>query len=264
MHRKILSVDDEEMALHILQRAIGEAIPNADQQCCCNVDAALEAVRGGFLPDIAFLDIELPGIGGLELAKHIKLLSPKTNIIFVTGYSQYAAEAYSLHARGYIMKPVTAQRICEELEAWESAVSLPSDRHRVRVQCFGNFEVFVDGAPLRFVRSQTLELLAYLVDRRGAAVNTEQLCAVLWEDSADISGQKMKLRHLLSDLNTTLKSVGADGILSKQRNRFAAVVDSFDCDYYDYVSGIPSAINQYRGEYMSQYSWAEITLGALN
>ena len=49
----------------------------------------------------------------------------------------------------------------------------------------------------------------------------------------------------------------------KHRNRFSVAVEEFDCDYYEFLQGLPSGVNAYTGEYMSQYSWAEMTLAGL-
>ena len=134
---------------------------------------------------------------------------------------------------------------------------------RVRIQCFGNFEIFVDGVPIRFTRRQTKELLALLVDRKGAIMNTEQLCATLFEDTIPLLQQKSNLRKLVSDLSATLRAADAESIFLKHRNSFAVATEKFDCDYYDFLHGLPSGVNAYAGEYMSQYSWAEMTLATL-
>lgn len=64
---------------------------------------------------MAFLDIEMPGMSGIALAQRLKELCPRGNLIFVTGFSQYMAEAFQLHASGYIRKPVTVKAVEEEL-----------------------------------------------------------------------------------------------------------------------------------------------------
>ena len=154
-------------------------------------------------------------------------------------------------------------QIEKELDHIEQGFMRHKSSKRIRVQCFGNFEIFVDGLPLRFARSQTKELLALLVDRKGAAMNTEQICATLWEDDLDIARQKGKVRHLVSDLTHTLRDAKAENVFWKRWNSFAIVMDNFDCDYYDFLHGLPSGANAYAGKYMSQYSWAEMTLATL-
>ena len=73
------------------------------------------------------------------------------------------------------------QAIRRELDDLRRPVKREDDG-RLRVQCFGNFEVFRGGRPLAFSRSKTKELFAYLVNRRGAVCTVQALAAVLWED----------------------------------------------------------------------------------
>lgn len=116
MRLRFLAVDDERLVLNRLLRILEQVSPNCDARGFTLSEEALrEVTQNGFLPDVAFLDVEMPGLTGLELAKEIRKKSPDTKIVFVTGYSEYALEAYSLHARGYIMKPATPEKIQEEL-----------------------------------------------------------------------------------------------------------------------------------------------------
>jgi len=128
---------------------------------------------------------------------------------------------------------------------------------KVRVQTFGNFEVFVDGKPLNFARSKTKEMLAYLVMRRGARCNNNELVSVLWENKPDSPALQSQYRHLVSDLTKVLKSVGAEDILIKQRGFLAVVPEKLSCDLYDFSAADNNTANNYMGEFMTQYSWAE-------
>ena len=118
--------------------------------------------------DIAFLDIHMSEMTGVELAKELKAVNPKMNIIFVTGFSEYAGDAMELHASGYIMKPVTKEKVERELCDLRFPI-VPKKDALLRVQCFGNFDVFLpNGSHMRFERSRSKEIFAYLVHpRRG-------------------------------------------------------------------------------------------------
>ena len=202
------------------------------------------------LVDIAFLDIDMPVINGMMLAKKLKTVNPKVNIIFVTAYNEYALEAYKLHASGYVNKPVNADKIKEELEGLRYHVELPPTK-RLQVKCFGNFEVFKDGVPVKFSRKKSKELFAYLIDREGAAVNVNELNAILWEED-----KKSYFRNLIADIQASLKAVGVEDVFIKRRNECFIDTSKIDCDAYEYRKDNPDAIRMYRGEYMAQYSWA--------
>lgn len=258
----ILAVDDEKNALEGLETALEHALPEACIHAFRSGAEALAFAENTHCA-VAFLDIELRDMNGLELSKQLKDRQRDINIVFVTGYSEYAIDAFDVHASGYLLKPVTPAKVQDVMENLRAPIANVDKSRRVRVQCFGNFEIFVDGVPLRFIRRQTKELLALLVDRKGAVMNTEQICATLFEDAMDVSGQKNRLRKLISDLSRALRDVHAESIFLKHRNSFSVAVEEFDCDYYEFLQGLPSGVNAYTGEYMSQYSWAEMTLAGL-
>ena len=101
MIMKILLVDDEELQLIRLTDAVKKVLPEgSDFLCYTNPVLAWEENQNTPI-DIAFLDIEMPKINGIQLAKKLKSVSPQVNIIFVTAYDNYALDAYRMHASGY-------------------------------------------------------------------------------------------------------------------------------------------------------------------
>ena len=257
----IIAVDDEQFALQDLKQAIEEAAPGCGLAC---FDAPAGALRyaAETQVDIAFLDISMSGINGIALAKRLKDINGKTNIIFATGYSDYAVDAFSVQASDYLMKPVTREAVSRAMEHLRDPVAEKSVE-RVCVQTFGNFEVFVDGSPLAFSRSKTKELLAYLVNRRGALCGNDEIIAAIWEDKADTKTLKGHFRHLVADLTQTLKEKNIEAMLVRKHGHLAIASGTFQCDLYDFYSGKPSAVNSYAGEFMAQYSWAEFINGYL-
>lgn len=254
----IYAIDDEKLALNALVTAIEEAVPDAQIYAFTKPSELIAAIPTTPC-DVAFMDINMPGITGLDLAKKIKQVYPKVNIVFVTGYSEYVGDAMSLRASGYVRKPVTREKIEEEMQELRNPIVERPDDKKVFVQCFGNFEVFVDGNPVKFKRAKSKELFAYLIDRQGATCTMNEVAAVLWEDGDDSESMKKQLRVIVSDLRATMKSVGAGNVIIKEFNKIAVNVKRINCDYYMYNASPMDGINSYRGEYMSQYSWAEAT-----
>jgi len=259
---KILTLDDSETALKLLNSAIAEALPEAEIYAFGKPSELLEFAKGGAY-NISFLDIKMWGMNGLAVAKELKNYNPKTNIIFVTAYSKYASEAFELYPSGYIMKPVTKEAVEREIKNLRHPVDQRSNA-RIYVQTFGNFEVFSYGIPLKFNYRKTKELLAYLIDRNGASVNMNEICAVLWEDKRDTENMKAYLRKLTGDLIKKLGEAGAEDVILKQHNHIAVRPDRIVCDSYGFMDGNPHFVNAYSGQYMAQYSWAEMTTGFLN
>lgn len=257
----IYAIDDERNMLYLLHEAIADAVPEAEiADFRSGTEALAQIKKNGVHPDAVFPDIQMPGVSGLELAVRLKQLSPETKIVFVTGYD-YALDAYRLHVHGYISKPVEAARVREELEyLFPEAKIAPN---RLTVRCFGRFEVFWHNHPLRFVRKQTRELLAFLVDRQGALCSSEEIITALWEDTVDLKNARHRLRNLVADLRASLREIGMQEVLVSHGRQLAVRTDLLNCDYYRMLAGDMATVNAFRGQYMEQYSWAELTKGSL-
>lgn len=253
---RILCCDDEQLALQMLEMTVKKAKPDADVSAFKYQDELLaDAEANGC--DIAFLDIHMRGMNGVELAKRLKEINPKMNIIFVTGFSDYTGDAMRLHASGYIMKPVTKAKVEAELADLRFPI-VPKSNALLRVQCFGNFDVFTpDGKPLRFERSKSKEVFAYLVHRHGSSCTKKEIAAILFEDMPYDSNQQMYVQKIMSALMKSLKAVGAERVVEKSYNSIAVNVELIDCDYYRFRELDAGAVNAYQNEYMSQYYWAD-------
>lgn len=253
---KILCVDDEPLMLQMLEMAIREAQPDADVLAFDEPEDLLDEAKANGC-DIAFLDIHMSGMTGVELAKELKGVNPKMNIIFVTGFSEYTGDAMRLRASGYIMKPVTAEAVREELSELRFPI-VPKENALLRVQCFGNFDVFTpDGKPVHFERSKAKEIFAYLVHRHGSSCTTREIAAALFEDEPYDKKQQSYLQTLMHALTKSLKKVGAEAAINKSYNSLSVNVAALDCDYYRFQELDAGAVNAYQNEYMSQYYWAD-------
>lgn len=257
----IIAVDDEKLALDTLVDSIEKTVYDASVVGFQKPEDALSYVRENEC-GIAFLDIKMRGMTGLELARRLKDIRAEINIIFVTGYSEYSLDAFRLYASDYLLKPATPDAVKQAMEHLRTPAK-PRQTKRVRFQCFGNFEAFVDNKPLVFKRVKSKELLAYLVDRMGASATMGELMTVIWDDGLDTSSRQSNLRNLIAELKNVLSEAGVEHIILKNRNSIAIDCKAVDCDYYDFLRHIPYAVNAYHGEYMTQYSWAEVTTATL-
>lgn len=258
---KIIVVDDERLALDYLVKMLKKVEPAADIFSFSDSETAFGYLTENKV-DIAFLDIEMGQLSGITLAKKYKDICPAVNIIFVTGHSRYMTDAFKLHVSGYLMKPVRERDLRAEIDN----LRFPLTRiplQRVRIQTFGNFEVFVEGRPLDLPRAKSKECLAYLVDRKGARVSASELASVLWEDKPNDSAAQNSVYQVIYTLMKALKEAGAEDIIIKSRREIAIDTSMVDCDYYRAISGDLIQMNSFTGEYMTNYSWAECTLGGL-
>lgn len=261
---KILIVDDEVAGRKNVEAVILKILPDADITLAENADEVLllcDRVRY----DVIFMDIQMPGMDGLSLTRELQKMQPGINIIIVTAYDNYALDALRLYVSGYVMKPPLEKDIRDALSNLRYPLTAPEEKTRgLYVQCYGNFEVFFDGSPIRFRRKKSKEMLAYLIDRRGAAVTNAELRAVLWEDDgSDMDKQRNYLTQICTDLRQTLKSLGCSDILVQSRNSYSIIPDKIHCDYYASLKDKSGIADSFAGEYMSQYSWAEMSTGLL-
>ena len=255
---RILAVDDEKLMLSALVSAINEAMPEAEVAAFRSGSSALEYFEDNKI-DVAFLDIEMGDISGVDFAKKIKKEYPKANIIFTTGYSNYQGEAFAMHASGYILKPVTKNKVEQELDNLRYPVEPVKSGKRVRIHCFGNFEAYIDDAPIKFKYEKTKEMLAVLVDRDGAFCSNGEIMAFLWEDE----DHESYLRNIKQDLKAAFEEKGLNDVIIFERGKNAINKEAVDCDLYEMQAGDVKAINAYRGEYMEQYTWGELSKGYL-
>ena len=251
-----IAVDDEVLMLGALVKAVSSS-PDIDEVTkFSDCEEALEFIKNN-PADIAFLDINMRGMGGLALAEKILATRPNCKIVFCTGYEEYAIPAFKLHASGYLMKPVSAEDVQKEID---NIKGVRQKEKLLTVKCFGNFEVYVKGEKLVFKRLKTKELFAFLVDRNGAGMTAKQICAALFYDDFDDAKNSAYLRQLVLDLKNTLKSVGAENVLRHETPCYRVDTSLIECDYISYLAtGKP----EFRGEYMTQYSWAEDTCAFL-
>ena len=209
-------------------------------------------------PDIALLDIDMPGMNGLELARRIRDMHPDTAVIFLTGYSEYALDAFQLHASGYLMKPINREKLASEVEYALSGRNR-GKASNVFAKTFGNFDLLVDGRPLVFKRSKSKELLAYLVDRHGGNVSRPEAFAVLWEDTFYDRAMQKQMDVVIRSLRSTLEEASVGEIFEIQSGWMRILPERMDSDLFRFLDGNREAIQEYRGEYMSAYSWASQT-----
>ena len=271
----VVAVDDEEISLMCLE-AVLEGMDDVDKVLTfSNAEDTINYFKTG-KADAAFLDIQLylsgGTLNGLMLAAKIKELCSDCHVVSVTSCPEYAVDAFKLHVSGYIVKPVTREAARKELDyilmekkAASNARVIFEEKEepKLKVQCFGNFEVFWKNKPVVFQLSKAKELFAYLVHRKGASVSMAELAAVLFEDKEDGLSVQSQIRNLVASMRKTFSTLGCPDLFNKSRGYISIKTDFIDCDYYSFMSGDSDAINEYSGGYMAQYSWAEFTVGYL-
>ncbi|MBQ3477221.1 MAG: response regulator [Clostridia bacterium] len=248
-------VSDDPRTLEDAAALINELQPGAEVLSFTESPAALAEARERPV-DVALLAANMPELDGLDLGQYLKDLHPAVNLVFMDPDDTQALDALSLHASGCLLLPVSKFALSAELDDLRYPVS-GGPGHRVFAQTFGNFELFVDGEPVAFKYSRTKEVVALLVNNRGAQTTNGEIIAALWEDDGDPEKKASYLRNLRQDLQNTFTRLKLTDLLRKQRGSMAIAADRIDCDLYDWIAKKDKSRYRYMGDYMNQYSWAE-------
>ena len=248
---------DDEIILAQHTAALCRALPQIEiTEAFVSGEDALDWLKENNA-DIALLDIDMPGMNGIELAKKIKELYQNTAIIFLTGYPQFAVDAFQIRASGYLLKPVSREDLSREVTYALSA------RRRVNtgvavVQTFGSFEVYSHGEKIRFRSQESKELLALLVDRRGASLTRSEAFGILREDLMYDRSRQKWFDKVIRSMRDTLAENGIEEIFELKQGHLRIRPELISCDLFRLFDGDPEAVRSFHGEYMKPYTWAVI------
>ena len=112
---RVIIVDDEKIILKHNASVIRQALPSAEIIAFSKPSDAIE-YADRYSVDLAFLDIELGKISGLDLCQRLLEINSSTNVLFLTAYREYSFDAWSTGARGFLLKPLTAEEVRARLE----------------------------------------------------------------------------------------------------------------------------------------------------
>ena len=274
----VIAVDDELGALERMQRIFSKDDRLNVLQTFSNPLEALEYVKENPEMDVAFLDIEMPGMTGLELAAAILEINPTIDIIMITAYQQYALEAFRVHVSGYLLKPIDSEELSKLLDYIEDKRSqmIPlqgnGNEPDLQVHCFGSFNVTgQNSSPIRFCTAKAEELFALLVHYAGRSRSKDYLLEVLWPD-ADVEKALNNFRVTCTYIRSALSDQGFTDVLMRDKEDYYLDSSKYGCDMYKFRSyaenadhldedTLKEALSLYTGEYLEgkYYYWCEDT-----
>lgn len=178
----ILAVDDEVRGINMLSQSIKKAVPDAVVDSFQRSYDALEHARENPV-NVAFLDVRMPEMDGLELAAELKKLYPKVNIIFVTGYREYAGDAFALHASGYVHKPVSPNAVREQMANLRFVPEQLTPVQELGPYTFDHLtqRVYCDGRDV-LLKPREFHLFCLFADNPGMFFTPEELYQKVWGD----------------------------------------------------------------------------------
>ena len=252
----ILAVLENEQAIPAINDMVTKLQPGAELLCFGSALPALAAARKTEI-DTALVDVKLPELGGIDFGQYLQELYPFVNLIYLAEDTERAYDAIRQHASGYLLKPAGKESVQRELDDLRHPAVQKKEK-RLFAQTFGNFELFVDGKPVAFKYTKTKEIVALLINNRGAQTTNGEIIACLWEDDGDPEKKASYLSNLRQDLQNTFSRLKLNGIILKQRGSLAIAADRIECDLYDWLEKRQESRYHYLGDYMNQYSWPEV------
>ncbi|RJE89615.1 response regulator [Paenibacillus sp. 1011MAR3C5] len=228
---RAIIVDDEPLSVKRLNRILSESgTVDVNGTFLSPLDACEFA--GEHPLDIAFLDISMPEIDGMSLSEKLRELHPAMHIVFVTGYDEYAVQAFELNALDYVMKPVTAERVARTLDRIQSrpVAAFPEPLFAVRV--FDGLRLFRQDEErilLKLRSPKTEELLAFLIYR--GKVSREEIIDTLWSGLEPEKAHK-NLNSTLYYIRKAISEARLDNLIKTYRKEIWIEEKHMTCDLY--------------------------------
>jgi len=277
----VILIDDEELALNYLEYRLKE-LPDIHIVGKYKDADAGKAHAVSDAVDVVFLDIHLNQINGLELAEQILEKRPSSNVVFVTAHSDYAIQAFELHAFDYILKPVgkdrlakTLQRVRERIgERAPTAATVEPASRELRLRLFQQvgIETGEQLTPFRWRTTRAQELFLYLLQHRGQLVRKSALVDLLWPKFEPAKAYS-QLYTAIYHIRKTLEPFGDHIRLSNATDGYMMMLDNVNLDVdawenqvaalaplsEDAIQDYENLIGRYPGDYLKdcEYWWAE-------
>ena len=248
---KIIYVDDEKALLENFKLTVEGLSKVESLNLFQKGEQALKWIEDHPI-DMAFLDVEMPNMNGIELAKRIKEIDTNIHIVFVTAYQQYALEAFGVDATGYLLKPYDREEVEHELEKASRIKPIP--KKEIVIQTMPDILVTVDGRTISMRNTKIEELFALLVDRGDVGVTSGEAISCLWEGC---SADRNNYWVTFSRLKDKLREEGIEHIIASAGRMKYIHTDQVECDLYQMLAGDEEVIARYEGKYLQRYSWAE-------
>ncbi|MEA3642403.1 MAG: response regulator [Lamprobacter sp.] len=259
-------IDDEQPALDELQALLRAHAADLQVVGCYRYPEDLLAQTARLRPDVAFVDVAMPGMDGLTLARQLQQQLPKIAIVFVTAHAGYAVKAFDCAAEDYLLKPLQPRRLATTVERLRARVDQSPRQSHIRITTFGGLQVQTPNGPLTWHSSKTRELFAWLLHHHGTPINREQLLDALHPDAA-FSRAESRFYNDSYHIRKSLESadVGECIRLTKlglelsadvfwDKAHFGHLV-SLAARQQDPLPSLEQAIDLYQGDYLADAQW---------
>ncbi len=279
---RVILVDDERLALRLLKKMLESDIGGMEVVGMYTDPLEVIDEATQLQPDIVFLDIHMPGMGGLKLAELLQESVPSVRIVFVTGFDRYAIDAFTLNAMDYIMKPIQLERLKKTMARFDNYNEMKADNDSIAarpfIQCFNQIQFQLHdeiSQNMKWRTGKAQELFAYLLHHHDRVIDKETLIEVLWSEYDTPRGIQY-LYTTIYHIRQTLKSNGLNTVLITSRgleNAYRLTIGDARIDTEEWEANIlallplslhtveeyEQALEHYKGDYLGDYPylWAE-------
>lgn len=283
---RVIIVDDEPLALVSMKKHLNEF---DNIEVIRTFTTAKDVLKEGPTLDfqVAFLDVEMPGMSGLEVAQLLKTWDKNICIIFVTAYRDYAVQAFDVQSLDYLLKPVSKSRLEITINRIQKLFkkNLSSEKTRthqkpmLQIRCFGEFVVSFDEKVIHWRTIKSKELFAFLFLQLHMPVPRDNILDSLWSDT-DVKKARVQLHTTVSYLRTTLSSYGYTDVIEYANGCYILKLNDFQCDAFDLedilntkaetgrlnIEKAEELIQNYNGEFMAtmDYAWTTSKANLMN
>lgn len=281
---RAIIVDDEPLALQLMEKKLTDLGTVEVVKSFSMVSNVLKEMKQLNF-QVAFLDIEMPGLNGLDLAELIQEWNSDIHIVFVTASKNYAIQAFELHSIDYLVKPImserlkkTISRIQDQLQTNKQDPQQQKESSAIEVICFSEFAVYHNRELVKWKTAKVQELFAFFVTHLNTYVNRDSLIEFLWPDN-DYQKAKIQLHTSISYLRKTLKTLGYSKVLSFSNQSYILELPDFTCDAILFermitdlktvnstnIEELERTVQLYSGSYLEKngYEWAMIQAQSL-
>lgn len=251
---RIIAVDDEITALNTILLSLVNRQDITAQMFLDDADGAIGFVKS-HPADAAFLDIKMPSMNGVELAKRLIAIVPTIKIFFITAYTideKNTANEIGKNFAGYCYKPYDKDLLARQLDALVEETETGKKRE-IKIKTFDGFDLFINGKPVSFRNKKSKEMLAFAVNKNGAFATMDETIAALWPDK-DPDLARISYRDSIWKLRRTLNENRLDGLVYFDRGCFRIEKEGVKCDLFELYDGVSPVVSIV--SYMPGYEWS--------
>ncbi|MDA8443281.1 MAG: response regulator [Peptococcaceae bacterium] len=210
---KAVLIDDERPALHVLEYFLKDYPEIEISGIYTNPLEAIDAIKR-LQPHVAFIDINMPQLQGIDAAARILDASAGTDIVFVTAFDQYAIEAFELYALDYMLKPVNKERLERTVERLKKKKqpllqAVASSSLKLQIRSFGRFRIsWENREPIKWRAGKTKELFVFLLHNHNRPISKDVLLDTLWPEE----NTEKSIKQLYNGIYYIRKALEAYGV----------------------------------------------------